>query len=143
MPDILHDFFIKAPPQRVFAGVSVPRDLDEWWTKTCSGEPHLAGEYRLGFGPGFDWRAKVTICQPGTAFEFQITHADPDWVGSKVGFQLQGAADGTQIRFHHRGWPTESEHYRISCYCWAMYLRILKRYLENGEHVPYERRLDV
>ncbi len=35
------------------------------------------------------------------------------------------------------------EHYRISCYCWAMYLRILKRYLEHGETVQYARRLDV
>jgi uncharacterized protein YndB with AHSA1/START domain len=34
-------------------------------------------------------------------------------------------------------------HYRVSCYCWAMYLRILKRYLEHGETVPYAKRLDV
>lgn len=143
MPDIFHDFLIQAPPPRVFAGVSLPRDLDEWWTKTCDGEAHLGAEYGLGFGPGFDWRAKVTTCQPGTAFEMQITHADPEWIGTRVGFQLAGAPAGTQVRFHHRGWPGESEHYRISCYCWAMYLRILKRYLEHGEHVPYERRLDV
>jgi hypothetical protein len=26
---------------------------------------------------------------------------------------------------------------------WAMYLRVLKRHLEHGESVPYERRLDV
>ncbi len=52
-------------------------------------------------------------------------------------------SDITQVRFYHRGWPVETEHYRISCYCWAMYLRVMKRYLEHGEIVPYERRLDV
>jgi len=31
----------------------------------------------------------------------------------------------------------------VSCYCWAMYLRIMRRYLEHGESVPYERRLDA
>jgi hypothetical protein len=31
----------------------------------------------------------------------------------------------------------------ISTYCWAMYLRILKRWLEFGEQVPYEKRLSV
>ncbi|MCH8956850.1 SRPBCC domain-containing protein, partial [candidate division KSB1 bacterium] len=36
-----------------------------------------------------------------------------------------------------------NEHYRVSCYCWAMYLRLLKRYVEHGETVPYEDRLDV
>jgi hypothetical protein len=43
----------------------------------------------------------------------------------------------------HRAHGHQSEHYRISCYCWAMYLRILKRYLEHGEQVPYAKRLDV
>jgi hypothetical protein len=41
------------------------------------------------------------------------------------------------------GWPVDNEHWRISCYCWAMYLRLLRRYLEHGEIVPYERRLEV
>ena len=49
----------------------------------------------------------------------------------------------TQVRFHHVGWPEPSEHYRISCFCWAMYLRLLKRYVEKGERVPYEARLDA
>ena len=49
----------------------------------------------------------------------------------------------TFVRFHHIGWPSVSEHYRISSHCWAMYLRVLRRYLEHGERVPYEQRLDV
>lgn len=47
------------------------------------------------------------------------------------------------VRFYHTGWPTENAHWRISCYCWAMYLRVMRRYLEHGDIVPYENRLDV
>jgi hypothetical protein len=36
-----------------------------------------------------------------------------------------------------------NEHWRISCYWWAMYLRVLRRYLEHGESVAYEDRLDA
>jgi hypothetical protein len=53
------------------------------------------------------------------------------------------AGHAAQVRFHHLGWPEANEHYRISCFCWAMYLRIMKRNLEYGETVPYERRLAV
>jgi hypothetical protein len=28
-------------------------------------------------------------------------------------------------------------------YAWAMYLRLARRYLEHGEFVPYEKRLEV
>ncbi|MBI3448600.1 MAG: hypothetical protein HY049_06775 [Acidobacteria bacterium] len=47
------------------------------------------------------------------------------------------------MRFHHTGWPTANEHWRVSCYCWAMYLRLMRRFIEHGETVPYEDRLDV
>ena len=143
MADILQDFPIKAPARRVFQTISQPAGLDQWWTISSAGEPRLGAEYQLFFGPEYDWRAKVSRCTPDKEFEFELTRADSEWLGSRVGFQLQANGDVTQVRFHHLGWPVESEHYRISCHCWAMYLRILRRYLEHGETVPYERRLDV
>lgn len=73
---ILHDFRIKAPPARVFEAVSTPADLDRWWTERCSGDPSEGAEYSLWFGPGNNWRATVTRCDPDSAFELQLTRAD-------------------------------------------------------------------
>jgi len=143
MADIYHDFPIKAPPDQVYAAVSSPRGLDAWWTARSSGEPTSGTEYELGFGPGYDWRAQVTRAVAPSDFELQLTRADPDWLGTRVGFHLERTDDATQVQFYHTGWPTPNEHWRISCYCWAMYLRVLRRYLEHGETVPYEERLDV
>ena len=143
MADIFHDFPIKAPVDRVFRAVSTPAELDHWWTARSVGEPRLGAEYELWFGPEYDWRATVTRCKPDVEFELELTRADKEWVGTKVGFHLEARGGATQVRFHHLGWPAATEHYRVSCYCWAMYLRVLRRYLEHGESVPYERRLDV
>ena len=38
MPDIFHDFTIVAKRGAVFEAITTPRGLDEWWTKTSSGE---------------------------------------------------------------------------------------------------------
>ena len=76
-------------------------------------------------------------------FELIITDAHVDWIDTKVGFLLNNKNNVTEVHFYHKGWPQNNEHYRISCYCWAMYLRILKRYLEYGEQVPYENRLNA
>lgn len=143
MPDILSDFPIRAPIGDVFLAVTSPQGLDQWWTKSSAGSPILGTEYALGFGPDYDWRARVTKCSPPTAFEIEITGGGEDWVGTRIGFALAGTAGVTQVRFYHAGWPAQNEHYRVSCYCWPMYLRILRRYLEHGESVPYEQRLDV
>ena len=143
MPDILQDFPIAAPPARVYEAVSTPAILDEWWTIRSSGHAELGGSYTLDFGPGYLWTAQVARAEPGTAFELRLTSADADWTGTTVGFELEPNGNGTQVRFHHRGWPSANEHYRISNHCWAMYLRILRRHVEHGESVPYDERLAV
>jgi uncharacterized protein YndB with AHSA1/START domain len=143
MPDITQDFPIATAPARVFGAISTAAGLDVWWTKRSAGRARLGSIYDLGFGPEYQWRARVTRCEPGAAFELELISADADWQGTRVGFELTPTPTGTQVRFHHLGWPAANEHYRISCFCWAMYLRIMKRNLEYGETVPYERRLEV
>jgi uncharacterized protein YndB with AHSA1/START domain len=143
MADVLHHLPIKATPRQVFEAVATPDGLDAWWTKSSSGRPEEGAEYDLGFGPDYDWRARVTRCIPDKEFEFELTSAEDDWLGTRVGFVLDGTGDVTQVRFHHSGWPEANEHYHVSCYCWAMYLRLLRRYVEHGEVVPYEDRLDA
>jgi uncharacterized protein YndB with AHSA1/START domain len=141
--DILHEFPIKTAPARVFHAVSQPEGLDHWWTRRSSGSPSEGAEYRLWFGPDYDWAAIVTRCVPDTDFEVEVVRADGDWTGTRVAFHFERHDAGTWVRFSHLHWPAPNEHYRISCFCWAMYLRILRRWLEHGETVDYERRLDV
>src|SRR5579871_4181402 len=144
MADIYHEFTIKASPKHVFEVMATPAGLNRWWTKECSGELKVGAEYRLNFGPKYDWRAQVTKCEPDFVFELQMTRAHDDWMGTRVGFELQQPAENvTRVLFNHTGWPSANDHWRISSYCWAMYLRLVKRYIEYGEIVPYEKRLEV
>jgi uncharacterized protein YndB with AHSA1/START domain len=141
VPDILHDFPIKAPLDRVFRAVSTPQGLDTWWTKRSAGRPQLGAEYELGFGPEYEWRARVTRCVPDAEFELEMVRADRH--GTRVTPRLEPRDGATWVRFSHTGLPAQNEHYRISFNCWAMYLRILRRSLERGESVTYEDRLDA
>jgi uncharacterized protein YndB with AHSA1/START domain len=141
--DVLHDFPVAVPPSRVFAAFSTPAGLDSWWTLRSTGVPKLGEVYRLDFGPGYEWHARVTRCTPDREFELELTQAMEDWAGTRVGVVLEPNGAGTQVRFRHSGWPEVSEHFRISSFCWAMYLRVMRRNLEFGEIVPYESRLSV
>jgi len=110
MPDIFHDFPIRAAGGRVFEAVSTPQGLDRWWTKQCSGQPSQGAEYELGFGPGYAWRAVVTRCVPDAEFELQITQADADWTGTRVGWRTEQRKGATWVEFSHTGWPNANEH---------------------------------
>ena len=145
MADILHDLPIAAPAARVFEMVSAPSGLDRWWSLHAEGTPEVGATYALDFGPGYeDWRARVTSCEPSRTFELQLVTAMPDWEGTRIRFELDATGPAsTQLRFAHSGWPSATEHYRVSSYCWAMYLRLLRRNVETGEVVPYAERLDA
>ncbi len=93
MPDIFHDFPIKVASSGVFRAVSTPAELDQWWTVRSTGEPRLHAEYELWFGPGYDWRATVARCQPEREFELELTRADQEWLGTKVGFRLEATVE--------------------------------------------------
>ncbi len=143
MSDIFQDFPIKSSAEKIFDAISTPAGLDAWWTVSSSGIPAVGKEYKLWFGPQYDWRAVVTKCIAGKEFELRMSHSDVDWDDTLVGFHLDTKPELVWVRFYHTGWPAANEHFRISNHCWAMYLRILRRYLENGERVPYEQRLSV
>ena len=140
MPDIFQHFLIHAPAAKVFLGVSTPEGLDTWWTKESS---RRGDEYELNFGPTYDWHARVSRSVPDREFELEITRADGDWTGTRVGFVLEETNGETHARFHHTGWPQSNDHFSLSCYCWAMYLRLLKRYVERGEIIPFGQRLEA
>ena len=144
MPDIFHTFMVNAPSEKVFNGITTAEGLDTWWTKSSQVDQTVGGNYTLYFGPEYNWKAAVKKYNPSKQFELEMTESDADWNGTLVGFTLDAMEDNTtSVNFYHTGWPENNEHFRISSYCWAMYLRLLKRYIEFGEQVVYEQRLDV
>lgn len=140
MPDILYEFPVAASAGRVFAAVSTAEGLDAWWTLAAG----VAGDsYALGFGAGYEWRAEVVERVDNVAFVLRMTVADEDWRGTLVGFRFSEREGVTWVGFSHTGWPEANPHYRVSSFCWAMYLRLLKRYCERGEVVDYGDRLEA
>lgn len=143
MPDICHRLPINAPVDRVFAMFASPEGLNEWWTLESAGTPAASETYRFGFGPDYDWRGIVAACDDGRWIEWEMTEADGDWTGTRVGVRLTADGPRTWVDFYHSGWRHANEHFRTSNCCWASYLRVLRRFVEHGERVPYADRLDV
>lgn len=140
MPDVLHQFVIEAPRETVWSYFATPEGVAKWWTASGSGIAELGAVWQFYFTPEYDWRARVTRCEPNVAIEFTIVEAMADWIGTKVGVELREDNGKTIIDFYHRGWAEESDHFRISSFCWATYLRLLKRHIEHGEFTPYGER---
>lgn len=140
MPDIYHNIPINSDPEWVFACVSTPDGLSRWWSIGGTGLAGVGNEFEFDFGPEYQWKAVVEKFEPKELFSIRMTDADPDWIGTVITFELEESESGTMLKFEHVGWPEDNPHYRTSSYCWAMYLRCMKNYLEKGVELPYEQR---
>lgn len=143
MPDILHRLPVRAAAPKVFDAIATPEGLAQWWALGARGTPEVGATYQLDFGPGYQWTAEVAAVDPPRWIEWKIVEADADWTGTRVGTRLTEIDGRTMVDFYHAGWRHANEHYRTTSCCWAQYLRILRRFIEHGERVAYDSRLDV
>lgn len=142
MYDIYHDLTIRCSKAELLSTCSSPKGLDSWWTKSSEGKAELGESYRFYFDPDYDWYARV-IEKTDNSVGFEFTDADKDWKGTRLFFRIESLEPNLQwLRFEHLGWPELNDHYKRSSFCWAMYLRLMKRYIERGEIVEYEERND-
>ena len=138
--DIYHDFIINASINKVYAAISEPEHLINWWPLKCSGKPVVGEEYNFYFTPEYDWYAKVIKVAFSNQFYLKMTKADQDWNSTTFGFDLDEVDNKVQVKFHHIGWPERNDHFRRSSFCWAMLLKGLKDYIEKGKIIPFEER---
>jgi len=100
----------------------------------------LGEEYNFYFGPGYDWYAKVIKAKEGKSFHMKMTKSDEDWNPTSFGFDFENKSEKALLKFWHNGWPECNAHYRHSSFCWAIWLKALKDYIENDIVIPFEER---
>lgn len=97
-------------------------------TKTSDGNAEIGATFPLYLGQVL-FESSGNEMHPYKKFEWQMTDADGDWINSKIGFSLISKDKYTEVNFYHTGWQDNNAHYKISSFCWAMYLRILNAIL--------------
>ncbi|MCF8371863.1 MAG: SRPBCC domain-containing protein [Bacteroidales bacterium] len=137
---IYHDLTIDASIEKVFAAVTQPKHLVNWWPLKCTGKPEIGAKYNFYFTPEYDWFGKVNEIVLNQTFSVKMTKSDLDWDGTRLGFEMNIENGKTYLRFTHLDWPEFNAHYRIASFCWAMLLKGLKDYLEKGTILPFEER---
>lgn len=106
------EIHVAASPEVVFAVVSSPEHLREWWPDEADYPVVAGGDGRIGFGG--NWvRFTVVDAVPPTRFSFRWTHADGEQAAEGnsflVVFELEPFAGGTRLKmtesgFRERGW---------------------------------------
>ena len=107
MADILHKISINAPKEKVYRALSTVDGLSGWWTSTTSGEsaPGKTLEFRFGQHASL---MRVDALEPNQRVAWECTQATPEWLGTRLTFELSEDAGRTTLLFGHRAWKEGS-----------------------------------
>jgi uncharacterized protein YndB with AHSA1/START domain len=140
MVDILHRVGIKASSEEVYRALARRDGLAGWWTTSTRGESTQGGVIQFRFSAegreigGFDM--KVLELRPAERVLWQVIDGPPEWIGTKVSFELKQEGDYSIVLFKHLDWKEPVEFMHHCATKWAIFLMSLKALVETGKGAP-------
>ncbi|MFF3348840.1 SRPBCC domain-containing protein [Streptomyces sp. NPDC002779] len=135
MVDILHRIGVTSSPDEVYTALTTIDGLAGWWTQDTDGDSAVGGVIRFRFVPGgFDM--KVLEAEPAERVVWEVVDGPPEWIGTRVSFELKREDDFTIVLFRHEGWKEQVEFMHHCSTKWATYLMSLKKLVETGKGEP-------
>lgn len=137
MPDILQRVGIKASPETVYAAITTLDGLAGWWTTDTKGNPAVNGKTKFTFGDKGFFEMKTLEAKPSSHLLWEVTDGPPEWIGTKIRFDLKEEDGQTTILFKHEDWREPVEFMHHCSTKWAIFLMSLKSLVETGTGSPF------
>jgi len=137
--DFTTSFTVEQAPDEVLQSII---NVSGWWTGEIEGSAAAVGdEFTYRYAGFHDSTQRVTELVPGGKVTWNVTDAkltfveDPhEWVGSDLVFDIRPSAEGTEVRFTHRGLTPGLECYDQCSNAWGFFIRTsLRRLITTGE----------
>lgn len=142
---INHQVGIKASPQAVYALLTEPEKLAQWWTTDTRGSGERVGDTLEFWFKDFCQKFDVAELEPSKRIAWRAPKGQGagEWEETEVSFDLSTDDKQTLLQFRHSGWR-ESTNFQGHCSMrWAVFLLSLKDVLERGKGRPYPYDLEV
>jgi len=131
---------IQAPLARIHSALSSEGGYRAWWAEDSDFDGKQ-GTFR--FGQPNEMRSvslRVDRCDAsGIVMTCIAQEHNPDWLGTKLTFELTETANGTQVHLVHSGYPAKNEVYERCNDAWPYFLRSLATYITTGKGTPYPK----
>lgn len=133
MADIRHSVQISAAVEAIYPLVATGPGFTAWWAQDVTEQD---GALDLGF---FNrrtlYRLRIETQEPSRRVEWQCETGD-EWGGTRLLFVLEPQSAGTQLRFTHAGWRSETDYF-VSCNTtWGALMLRLKAAAEGKSPGP-------
>jgi uncharacterized protein YndB with AHSA1/START domain len=140
MADIEHINYIKVPAAIVYETLTTQKGLAEVWTNKLVVKPQIGFVNEFDFDDNYGTKMKIAELEENKRIVWDCIESDPEWVGTKITFDLSEKNGVTSIILRQLNWRAVTEFFMACNYNWAIFLLSLKQYCEEGKGLPYQQR---
>ena len=137
---IRHTVDIDMPVDRVFRALTEEEGLRGWWTRRAMAVAEVGHVNEFPFASGDFNAMRVVAMEVDRLVEWECVEGSPEWVGTRVVFEMEGTGagtgEGTHLVFTHADWRKDTPFFRMCRKAWEWYLSSLKQYCETGTGTP-------
>lgn len=142
---INHQIGIKASPQDIYAHLTEPRKLAQWWTTDTRGSGSRVGDTLEFWFGDFCQKFQVKALEPAKRVVWKSPPGQGagEWENTQISYDLWTDDKQTFVQFRHAGWR-EATNFQGHCSMrWAVFLLSLRDVLERGKGRPIPYDLEV
>jgi uncharacterized protein YndB with AHSA1/START domain len=129
----------ESSPEAVFDALTSGDALARWWwAPGVTGSGAAGGELTLMFA-GMETRIRVDETDRPARVRWTVLVSEPlpDWVGTRITFDIAPAGEGAVLYFTHHGLTPQLECF-TQCYAgWTQYLASLVDYVDHDGGNPF------
>src|SRR5215208_6107407 len=103
MSDIRHLLRIKSSPKTIYEALTTQEGIASWWSKFVEARPETGSIIHIHWGGEYHKDIRVVELIPERRIVWEIVHAHPEWIDTKVIFEISGGEEA-ELRFNHTGW---------------------------------------
>ena len=144
MVDIVHRIAAKdASPEQTYDALATLEGLSRWWTENTTGTTDVGGRISFKFENG-DFEMEVAELDKGERVLWEVVGGSaPEWIGTKIHWDLKTEGDHTVVLFKHEGWREPVEFMHHCSTKWGSFLMSLKALVETGTGAPAPRDVQI
>lgn len=137
MTDLYHSVPIAAAPEKVYAAVATQAGMQGWWTRDTTMTARIGGKAEFGFSNrGMVFRMNVDDLKVNRSVRMNCSGDHPEWAGTTLEWTIEPAAEGSVLKFIHRGWKGPTDFCASCNSMWGNLMFRLKAFVETGKPSP-------
>ena len=128
---------LSASPATVLAALTTLDGLAAWWAPV-TGDPGAGGELTFTFSTHGTNTVRVLSSGPTeVVWESIVSEPAPEWVGTRMVWEIAPDSTGSELRFTHLGLTPELDCYDDCHSGWSHFVASIAGYVDRGVGMPH------